>query len=356
MAEFEHAVYIGRFQPFHSGHAEVIKYGLTIADQVIVVAGSASSAPSLRNPFSFEDRKNLILQTFPPGYSGDPYAKVKVVGVRDYHYNENAWLAEVQSTVAAFIKDGDPVALIGNYSDESSYYLNLFPQWALNTVTSAAGSFQSGTEIREHLFSVDPKKTWEEKIASPADVSALKVPQATYNFLQRYTNSLDYAKWVQEYQYLKKYKEQWAGVPFPPIFVTVDAVVQCSGHILLVRRGHHPGKGQLALPGGFLGKGERLRNAAVRELREETRIKLPVPLLDTLIKSERVFDYPGRSLRGRTISHGFFIPLPDGPLPHVGGGSDASEAFWMPLATIRKSEDQFFEDHFHIIDYFTSGR
>ena len=93
-------------------------------------------------------------------------------------------------------------------------------------------------------------------------------------------------------------------------------VVQ-SGHILLVERGRMPGKGLLALPGGFVDASERIRDAAIRELREETGIadtkgSIPPAMLASFIEDSRtrIFDAPSRSLRGRIVTHAFLFRLP----------------------------------------------
>ena len=57
---------------------------------------------------------------------------------------------------------------------------------------------------------------------------------------------------VEEQAYIKRYKDIWADAPYAPTFVTTDAVVIQSGHVLLVKRRTAPGKGLWALPGGFL--------------------------------------------------------------------------------------------------------
>ena len=125
-------------------------------------------------------------------------------------------------------------------------------------------------------------------------------------------------------------------------------VVVQSGHILLVERKARPGKGLFALPGGFVDQGETLINACIRELREETRLKVPEPVLHGSLKGQRVFDDPYRSARGRTITHAFMFDLkPDTSLPKVKGGDDAKSAFWLPLSALQP--ERLFEDHFHII-------
>ncbi len=153
-----------------------------------------------------------------------------------------------------------------------------------------------------------------------------------------------------EYQMVKKYKEAWKAAPFPPTFMTVDAVVVQSGHILLVKRGDMPGKGLWALPGGFLNQDETMLDGAIRELKEETKIKVPVPVLKGSIKGSKTFDAPNRSSRGRTITQAFHIDLGVGELPKVKGSDDAEKAFWVPFKDVK--QEKMFEDHFFIIDNF----
>ncbi len=51
---------------------------------------------------------------------------------------------------------------------------------------------------------------------------------------------------------LSGYHAAWASAPYPPVFVTVDGLLLCHGHVLLIQRGHAPGQGLWALPGGFV--------------------------------------------------------------------------------------------------------
>jgi len=128
-----------------------------------------------------------------------------------------------------------------------------------------------------------------------------------------------------------------------------------SGHVLVIRRGFQPGKGLLALPGGFLAENLTLEESAIKELKEETSIKVPVQVLRGSIKASHVFDFPERSLRGRTVTFAYYLELaPDlrEGLPRVKGGDDAKKAFWLPLSALGEKEDEFFEDHIHIIRYF----
>lgn len=58
--------------------------------------------------------------------------------------------------------------------------------------------------------------------------------------------------------------------------VGVGVVVVSDGAILLIKRGHEPGKGLWAVPGGKVVHGEGLREAARREAREETGLDVEV--------------------------------------------------------------------------------
>ncbi|HEX9341165.1 MAG TPA: NUDIX domain-containing protein, partial [Thermoplasmata archaeon] len=52
--------------------------------------------------------------------------------------------------------------------------------------------------------------------------------------------------------------------------MAVDGVVLHDGKLVVVRRRNDPFRGMPALPGGFVELGERVEDAAVREVREET--------------------------------------------------------------------------------------
>jgi len=173
-----------------------------------------------------------------------------------------------------------------------------------------------------------------------------------FGWLERFRTQPEFAQLKAEAEFIAAYRKAWAAAPYPVTFVTVDAVVVHSGHILLVRRRSEPGRGLWALPGGFVEQDERLDAACIRELREETGLKLPEPVLRGSIKDRQVFDHPTRSLRGRTITHACLFNFPTGELPRVKGSDDADKARWVPLNEFAQMRNVMFEDHFEIAYHF----
>ena len=95
--------------------------------------------------------------------------------------------------------------------------------------------------------------------------------------------------------------------------------------ILLVRRANDPFAGSWALPGGFVDAGERVADAAARELGEETGVAADPARLELL----GVFDTPGRDPRGPTVSVVYVLRTEGEPAAE--GADDASDAAWHPL-------------------------
>ena len=217
----------------------------------------------------------------------------------------------------------------------------MFPQWDLIEVDLIEEL--SASQIRQLYFREDYNPNFIRSV----------VHQNVLEYLNKFAKTEEYKQILREIEFVEKYKSQYASFPYPPTFVTVDAVVVQSGHILMIRRRAEPGRGLLALPGGFLDAyGDRtLEDAMLRELREETGLKVPAPVLRGNIVETKVFDAIERSTRGRTITHAFLIKLPNGELPRIKAGSDASSAKWIPISQVNPSE--CYEDHYEIINYFT---
>ena len=329
--KYDYLIFIGRFQPFHIGHESVIRKALELSDNVIVLIGSAYQPRTVRNPWDFNERESLMRLAF----SQEENSRILAFPLLDQTYNNQRWIKSVQQLVSGVVHNkiasSPKVGLIGHQKDSSSEYLTLFPQWEREEVENYENI--SSTDIRELYFD---KAELSSSLNSNVAIA-----------LEKFKRSKAYEQVQNEFHFVKKYKSAWDNAPYTPMFITVDAVVVQSGHILMIERKAQPGKGLMALPGGFLDANETLKSAVIRELREETRIKVPAPVLAGSITKMQVFDDPYRSARGRTVTHAYLIELKGDKLPKVKGGDDASKAFWVPFAEVKP--ELMFEDHYHIV-------
>jgi 8-oxo-dGTP diphosphatase len=115
--------------------------------------------------------------------------------------------------------------------------------------------------------------------------------------------------------------------PYPRPSLTVDVALvtrEQAARVLLIQRKADPFAGKWALPGGFVDENERLMDAALRELTEETG-------LDGVdLEQLHAFGDPGRDPRGWTVSVVYLARVSADQLsPRA--GDDAAAAEWFPL-------------------------
>lgn len=331
--QYDTLVLIGRFQPFHNAHLEIVKRATALCDQLIIITGSAKQPRTYKNPFTSMERRGMI-KSATAGLSIQIHVEENV----DTIYNDQAWAVRIQGIVSKYRVLGKSVGVIGHKKDDSSFYLDMFPQWGYENV-----------ELIEFLSAVDIRDLYFKRDANMAFIKGV-VPETTFDFLTEFKNSPEYEQIIREREFVANYKKQYASLPYPPIFSTADAVVIQSGHVLMIKRRAEPGKNLMALPGGYVNAqtDKSVEDAAIRELREETMIKVPEPVLRGSIVRSRVYDAIDRSPRGRIITHAFLIQLPDGELPRVKGSDDALKAKWIPISEVKSEE--CFEDHWEILN------
>jgi bifunctional NMN adenylyltransferase/nudix hydrolase len=340
--KYDTLVFILRGQPIHNAHVEILRRAIALTRELIIIVGSADQPRTYKNPFTYAERKMMIDNVLDQLYDSGDFDNTTRVHIEpniDTIYNDTAWMCRVQGIVSKYRILGGKIGIIGHKKDESSFYLNMFPQWEQEDVELIEPLH--ATNIRDLYFRADANMNFLRSV----------VPQSTFRMLEGWKGTPEYEQIIREREFIDKYKSQYASLPYPPIFVTADAIVICSGHVLMIKRRAEPGRNLFAVPGGFVNANtdKSVQDAAIRELREETKIKVPVPVLIGSIKDQKVFDAIGRSARGRTITHAFKFVLPDGDLPKIKGSDDAISAMWIPINDVRS--DQCFDDHYDLVQW-----
>lgn len=344
MKKYDTAVLIGRFQGLHNVHIELMKEAKRRADKLIIIVGSAEQPRTFKNPFTFGERFDMIHSALADaGFSPGDIFKTIIRPNIDTRYDDAAWVIRVQNIVNSCINDGDSVAIVGSEKDlKTKEYLDMFPQW--DKIDIPHKEIMNATDIRNIYFDQNLTNHYFESV----------VPPSVFDFMQEFSKTQIYENIVAEKSFVDAYRKKKEVYEYPIIAVTVDNVVIQSGHILLIKRKHIPGKGLWALPGGYFDaeKDNTPLDGMLRELEEETKIDVPVKVLKGSLKEIRTFSAPDRSLLGRSITFAGHFVLADGEwgLPKVKGADDAEKAKWVPLSEVKR--EMMFDDHFDVISTF----
>jgi len=129
---------LGRFQPFHKGHLEVVKEIAKDCDDLIIGIGSAQYSHTIDNPFTAGERHLMISRALKDEGFSD-YFLVPIVDINRYAI----WVSHVVSMVPPFSKVYTNNPLTRRLFEESGYEVSSSPIFNR--------SLYSGTEIRRRI-------------------------------------------------------------------------------------------------------------------------------------------------------------------------------------------------------------
>jgi bifunctional NMN adenylyltransferase/nudix hydrolase len=308
-----------------------------------VIGSSNQPRDPFHNPFTSQERETMIRGSL----TAEQNNNLTCLHVEDSDYNRMDWVRNVRTEVARVRANkniGSDISLIGHAKDHTSYYLKLFRPWKSINVKNYLGI--NASDFRNAYFGNNSDDL-------NAIIQDALIPGSVKTFLNDFRKTTEYTDLVNEWNIVTRYKKSWEVAPYAPTFVTTDACVIHAGHILLIKRGAHPGKGLWAMPGGFLEQTETVETGTFRELKEETRIKVPPAILKSSLVTTRHFDAPFRSARGRTITFASLVVLSDAmEQPEVRAADDADDCKWWPMEEVTRL--MLMEDHYAIIKNLTA--
>ncbi len=88
------ALFVGRFQPFHTGHLKVIRWILKKYDKIIIVIGSSQKSNTDKNPFTVEERKKMINKSL----KAENIKKYEIIEIPDV-YDDKTWVNNILKKV-----------------------------------------------------------------------------------------------------------------------------------------------------------------------------------------------------------------------------------------------------------------
>lgn len=362
-------VTIARAQPVTEAHGLLVAHAmsrLSPTGKLFLVNGSSFAAPRWDYvPFREFERIEMWMRNL----TDSQKARVEFINQKDYG-NMATWATKLREKVMARIGDEKArVALIGCAKDApTGYYLSQFPDWESISVPVMLGGL-SATPIRDRYIRDENWHQFEE-YARPY------LPAGTMSFLQDFRRTNEFAKLLAEKTFMVDYNKQFYdaeevalakaegrrprwGAPYPVTHYTADSVVIQGTKLLMVQRKGYPCKDLWALPGGHCGDDIAV-DAAIRELREETKIAVPEDVLRGSIVGSKVYDDPNRSTRRRTVTTAQFIHLTprikpgmDAKTalahPKVRAADDAKKARWVEADWVENNRELIMEDHWKIL-------
>ena len=139
------AFVIGRFQPFHNGHKALIEEAFKYSEKVVVFVGSVQESRTAKNPFTFEERKAMILSTF-----GKRSNRLIVVPLIDTTTNE-LWVEQIKQTIGDLGYSSFYSTFICCNKDEETTKSNEILD-CFHTIPVDQPTILNATDIRKQLF------------------------------------------------------------------------------------------------------------------------------------------------------------------------------------------------------------
>jgi nicotinamide-nucleotide adenylyltransferase len=149
-------LYVGRFQPFHLGHLEAVKYILGRVDELVIVVGSAHDSHTQENPFTAGERITMIRLALKEARIDANRYTVLPLPDAEFH---KVWVSHLLSQTPSFDLVFTNEPLTGRLLKEAGMRVEKIPMFNRGAYTA--------TEVRKRILE---GKNWEELL--PKSVAA----------------------------------------------------------------------------------------------------------------------------------------------------------------------------------------
>jgi len=95
-------LFVGRFQPFHNGHLSDINKASKFSDKIIIGVGSSQESGTKNNPFTFEQRRQMIKKSLSSEIS------YEIIPIPDVNHDEK-WTQLVLKNIFDIVYSGNPL-------------------------------------------------------------------------------------------------------------------------------------------------------------------------------------------------------------------------------------------------------
>jgi bifunctional NMN adenylyltransferase/nudix hydrolase len=364
MKKYKKVVVVGRFQPLHNGHLDLINKAIELGEKVFIFIGSANSPRTTLNPFTYSERMDMIL-TLPGMYSKWSKEEIFINKLDDIFDDNDSWLKQITDVVGNANYENGPfgpwssdVAIVGGAKKE--WYIPLFrkPNYdhvEINQYESPTINPDKGVSVGQKsiLDATDIRLTYFTKFYDDANkLLKDRVPESVFNWLKDFRYNRFYGYMASAFCTIRDLNAKYGKGPF----LTCDNVIMQDNMILLVKRKNHPGKGLWAIPGGYFDlKDKSWDEGCWRELVEETSLDLSFEKYKCFRKASKIFDNPNRSLVARLITLACYVELPSSGKYHIEAKDDAADVKWFTFQEIKDMHNIMFDDHYYIIKYYIGG-
>lgn len=144
--KYNYGLYIGRFQPFHKGHKAIVDRMLEECDKVIIAIGSAQEELTKKNPFRYDQRRNMIQKVYPAMWD-----RIIILGINDraVKSDDSSWGEYVFECIQKAI-DRRPDAI---YQGSETKHHNWFDTLGVPVINIDRGILEvSGTKVRNAIL------------------------------------------------------------------------------------------------------------------------------------------------------------------------------------------------------------